>query len=75
MQMHVTEMEWGAYTLRRRANTREMKFIMYHNFWTQSSSALLHDNGKFIFKSRLYTGCLKKNAMEIQQAVVHHKRS
>jgi hypothetical protein len=24
---------------------------------------------------RLYTGCLKKNAMEIQQAVVHHKLS
>ena len=22
-----------------------------------------------------YTGCLKKNAMEIQQAVVHHKRA
>jgi hypothetical protein len=22
-----------------------------------------------------YTGCLKKNAMEIQQAVVHHNRS
>ena len=21
-----------------------------------------------------YTGCLKKNAMEIQQAVMHHKR-
>jgi hypothetical protein len=24
---------------------------------------------------KVYTGCLKKNAMEIQQAVVHHKRS
>jgi hypothetical protein len=24
--------------------------------------------------TRGYTGCLKKNAMEIQQAVVHHKR-
>jgi hypothetical protein len=22
----------------------------------------------------VYTSCLKKNAMEIQQAVVHHKR-
>jgi hypothetical protein len=25
-------------------------------------------------ESGLYTGCLKKNATEIQQAVVHHKR-
>jgi hypothetical protein len=33
------------------------------------------DFGKCLFCDIVYyTGCLKKNAMEIQQAVVHHKR-
>jgi hypothetical protein len=33
-------------------------------------------NTKHLFSPDLYsyTGCLKKDAMEIQQAVVHHKR-
>ena len=29
----------------------------------------------FDFFKKYYTGCLKKSATEIQQAVVHHKRS
>ena len=43
-------------------------------------SILVMFNGvAFYWRSRVgradfsYTGCLKKNAMEIQQAVVHHK--
>jgi hypothetical protein len=28
---------------------------------------------RFLDSDIIYTGCLKKNAMEIQQAVVYHK--
>ena len=34
----------------------------------------LNSNLKIVIIIKTYTGCLKKNATEIKQAVVHHKR-
>jgi hypothetical protein len=32
------------------------------------------NKNKYFMKYKYYTGCLKKTAMEIKKAVVHHKR-
>jgi hypothetical protein len=34
----------------------------------------ISQNSHYSIQFFMYTGCLKKTAMEIQQAVVHHKR-
>jgi hypothetical protein len=46
-----------------------------HDVWTMAYFRILpHVFFEAVFKARGCTGCLKKNATEIKQAVVHHKR-
>jgi hypothetical protein len=52
------------------------KLIRYKNGYKNFTWVILWKKYKTSFPPDLYsyTGCLKKDAMEIQQAVVHHKR-